>query len=434
MTDTTQRLRAVFLAALMLVSVFAGTIAFAGSAAASVSGSSASNVAGGFADVQQTVQVQGTAVGGEGGNDTYVLDFEGASTSIVSAGGSVTDAEVTSTGSDDSVTRAAMVDGNNVKVSVADGGTGDSGAVSFTVTVTWDLTDVAADGTSYGVNIDQYDSATSTSTSGTETVNFGAIERVTNGGTSTDNIVVGDTAQSINGTAVTLADANGSTVKVYYNLTTLANHGVDLDSLNIDNVQVTGATFDSSSVSSNSGVTVAELTFTGASSSFTVNGLDLTGLDTSNAVSASGLAYEVNASVGTSSDSRFDSSNGNAPGAESPATATFKITSDVTKSSSYKVLSKDHNSPAVVFQGQTAFTNGFKADTTVTLRRNTSSGSTYVDEYTADTDGQLVFDTDDLQDGENYFVRGTGSNTNTTTAYFEVIKQSLTLSTSDTSV
>ncbi|UIP00277.1 surface glycoprotein [Halobaculum sp. CBA1158] len=81
----------------------------------------------------------------------------------------------------------------------------------------------------------------------------------------------------------------------------------------------------------------------------------------------------------------------------------------------------------LVFQGQTVYSNEFGNGETVQLRRNTSSGSSFVEEGTANDDGEITFETADLQES-NYFLRGSSTGD---TAFFEVAEQNIDVSADD---
>ncbi|WP_369680782.1 BGTF surface domain-containing protein [Halorubellus sp. JP-L1] len=73
----------------------------------------------------------------------------------------------------------------------------------------------------------------------------------------------------------------------------------------------------------------------------------------------------------------------------------------------------------MVFQGQTATFSGFDNDATVTLRENTSDdGSTYRNEYEADSTGQVEFDTSDYEGA--FVLRGPNNEVG-----FEIVEQTL---------
>jgi surface glycoprotein (TIGR04207 family)/PGF-CTERM protein len=152
------------------------------------------------------------------------------------------------------------------------------------------------------------------------------------------NIGIGSSqAQDINGITVQPSSStfSDSEAKVYVRLTNLRDVGAELDSAGLSNFQVSGASGASASaekINSNSGETVATVSVSGISgaSSFTLD-FDLAGIDTT-AVDdpTTGLDYEIAATEGSTTDSSFDGSNGNAPDGTSAGQATsgtFEISS-----------------------------------------------------------------------------------------------------------
>ncbi|WP_460538313.1 surface glycoprotein, partial [Haloplanus salinarum] len=88
MTGNSTKIRAVVLAALMVFSVFAGTVALSGTAAADVSNignTNATDVTAGSSGQAQTVSFNAT--GGSGGTDNFTLVYSGSGASDVTAAG-----------------------------------------------------------------------------------------------------------------------------------------------------------------------------------------------------------------------------------------------------------------------------------------------------------------------------------------------------------
>jgi hypothetical protein len=128
--------------------------------------------------------------------------------------------------------------------------------------------------------------------------------------------------QQINDTRI--EGVTDSTIKVYYNVTTLETHNVGLGSLGVKNFTVTNGS--AGSVSVNQGTfEVVELTIKNLGGFNATNvSFELKGLDTTNATNDTSVTYDVNVTEGTSSDSRFDGSTG-APGVDDVQTDTFAI-------------------------------------------------------------------------------------------------------------
>ncbi|WP_380680469.1 PGF-CTERM sorting domain-containing protein [Salinigranum sp. GCM10025319] len=141
MTDYNDKIRAVVLAALMVLSVFAGTVAFAGTASAAVSNlsdASAADVTAGSASVTQEVSVNVTN-DGAGSPDTVTLDY--------SAGGNPTSASVSG---DSDVSGTAAVSGTDVTVDLAGANSAPGG--TLIVEVTHDLSTAdSADGVTLSI-------------------------------------------------------------------------------------------------------------------------------------------------------------------------------------------------------------------------------------------------------------------------------------------
>ncbi|QGX95862.1 major cell surface glycoprotein [Haloplanus rallus] len=117
MTGNSTKIRAVVLAALMVFSVFAGTVALSGTAAADVSNignTNATDVTAGSSGQVQTVSFNAT--GGSGGTENFTLDYAGVN-DVTAA--SITDSDVTVSGSlDDADTSVnnTTVSGDNIVV------------------------------------------------------------------------------------------------------------------------------------------------------------------------------------------------------------------------------------------------------------------------------------------------------------------------------
>jgi len=86
------------------------------------------------------------------------------------------------------------------------------------------------------------------------------------------------------------------------------------------------------------------------------------------------------------------------------------------------------NNGSLVFQGQTVYGSGFGADKTLTLRRVTDSGTSFVRQISADADGEVVASTSGLSAGDYRLVNGDNR------LDFEVAIQSFSVSADDGAV
>ena len=134
--------RAVILSALMVLSVFGGTVAFSGTAAAivtDISGASAQDVQAGETTIEQTVTFDVTL---EGGPDTVDLEISTSSSTPTVDGNS----EVSLTGDTSDVSLSSVDDDNRGEVEIGLDDTTDNGAhtVTVDVTVTHDTTGFAS--------------------------------------------------------------------------------------------------------------------------------------------------------------------------------------------------------------------------------------------------------------------------------------------------
>jgi len=146
MTSKTDKLRAVFLTALMIGSVFAAGVAFTGSAAAAANDVGAVSASDVTADQTSTTQTASLVVEGNNAasNQTVTINTSAAR----DAGVTVSSATVTS---DNATDATATVNGNgNVDVEVDDGATAAGADYSVTVSITHDTSGVsAASGVTY---------------------------------------------------------------------------------------------------------------------------------------------------------------------------------------------------------------------------------------------------------------------------------------------
>jgi surface glycoprotein (TIGR04207 family) len=142
MTDYNDKIRAVVLAALMVLSVFAGTVAFAGTASATVSSFSNPSVADvqtGSSGTTQSVTIDVETDASSGNNVT--IDYDTANITGVSVN-SIADTRSAS---------AVVVDADTVNVTIDDGTADGADTGTLDLTVTHNLTGVS---TEAGVNVD----------------------------------------------------------------------------------------------------------------------------------------------------------------------------------------------------------------------------------------------------------------------------------------
>ncbi|RMB12509.1 major cell surface glycoprotein (TIGR04216 family), partial [Haloplanus aerogenes] len=158
MTERNTQIRAVILAALMVFSVFAGTVALSGTAAADVSNignTNATDVTAGSSGQTQTVSFNAT--GGSSGDETFTLVYSDSGLSDVTAA-SISDTDVTVTGegsvNNTSVSNGDIVVGiDNVNTTTTD--------LSNQTSVSIDATVDVASGISTGSRTLDIDTATS---------------------------------------------------------------------------------------------------------------------------------------------------------------------------------------------------------------------------------------------------------------------------------
>jgi PGF-CTERM protein/surface glycoprotein (TIGR04207 family) len=140
MTDTSRQLRAVFLAALLVLSVLAGTVAFAGTAGAVTDSAVASNVAADDEDATQRIAFTPT----DADTETVTLDYSGQSNIVVEdarvRGGDGTVDSVT----DDVVTIGNTTDSDRVTVDLDLDSSDSTEGATKQVTITENDTSVTA--------------------------------------------------------------------------------------------------------------------------------------------------------------------------------------------------------------------------------------------------------------------------------------------------
>ncbi|WP_318568415.1 surface glycoprotein [Salinigranum marinum] len=212
MTDNNNKIRAVVLAALMVLSVFAGTIAFTGTAAAtlnSVSGASAGDVTANAAGTTHTVEFT-TEIPASSTGNVVEIDY---------AAGNVTSVSTISLSDPDGGTNASDVSVSSSPSIPASGTTtfqfeldDTADADPETVTVSFDVThDLSAVGATSGVGIDINDGAGG-ATDGTTTFDVVADDRP--GGTITDTAYLGESGVDLRGVSG-ISGAAGDSATLY---------------------------------------------------------------------------------------------------------------------------------------------------------------------------------------------------------------------------
>ncbi|MFB6236594.1 MAG: BGTF surface domain-containing protein [Halopenitus sp.] len=212
---------------------------------------------------------------------------------------------------------------------------------------------------------------------------------------------------------------------MYINVTALRDQGVDLDSLGVGTFNATNATAGQTNVNHNDGSTTVRLELTDINgSTVTINTVNLTQIDASNAKGAPGLTYYTAFTNGTTSDSSLDGQNDHVDSSSGVAMNPFTLNleGDTTVDPS--------TNGSLVFQGQSVLATGFNSGESVVLRRGVPGDSTFVKEYTADGNGEVVVDSANLA-ADDYFLRGQTSGTEVD---FEVAIQSLDVTFADSSV
>jgi len=323
-----ERLRAVVLAALMVGSVFAGTVALSGTAAASISGvnptgvggDGVSDIAGDQTSVQQNVTFNVTT---DGASDNVKLNLSSFTSSGASYVSGSYEAKLLVNDSDFSLISDRFETSNNTAILEIGNTSGvtpteaTSGRIS--VNVSFDTTGVAPGTYSHDI--------TDSSDTSQATVSFDVTQPIPAGDFT--NVTKGDRNQTFfSAIQVNVPDNSTSTAKVYINISSLENNGVDVDSVTAPDgsfplVTSGPATYNASgsTFTQNGDANVLELEFINVpeNGSFAIDntGQPLIGeFDSSqaNTVTRPNFLYHyVAASSGTTSDSRYDASGGSQP-------------------------------------------------------------------------------------------------------------------------
>jgi len=322
-TTTAEQARAVFLAAIVVVSMVG--IGFAGTAAANataLTGQSATDVAVDQDSVTQEVTFDVTL--GANTNDTVTINTSEAR----AEGATISDASLSTVSTETglNVTDVTVNGDDNVDVSIEDDSSSEaSGTVSIHIQHdTQGLTDT--DG-SQDVTYDLSDSDDSISS----TVSFGTDQQGIVAGGSPEDVGSSQQTQTINNTRVFVGDVSGDSVFVHYEISDLVNQGVDVDSVSgfapssFELVDGSGefTSSETTKLVDNDGNYVATLEVANTGSDYVEFNTTTAGtFDASNADSATGLNYSVAASFGQI-DSNLDGNDG-AP-TDSPYTNDFEL-------------------------------------------------------------------------------------------------------------
>jgi len=177
-----------------------------------------------------------------------------------------------------------------------------------------------------------------------------------------------------------------------------------------------GATVNSVSQNSFNGTNASFVSATGSS-----NEIVVTTSNTDNASFTLSATVEVTwPSVSSTTDGDVSITVDDSDGSSGTVTKSGLLTITDTTSG-------NKTSPTLVFQGQTVLANGFNPGDLQLRRVTGSKSSTFVRGLTADSTGQVVVDSSNLDGGETYFV----TSSSTSAQYFEVAVQSLTVSADD---
>ncbi|AEN04599.1 hypothetical protein Halar_0829 [halophilic archaeon DL31] len=233
-------------------------------------------------------------------------------------------------------------------------------------------------------------------------------------------IALTGTAAAVNDTDIAVDEFTNKTV--YESSTTLHTVNFTVKNLSSDPGEDTttitlpsGATVNNVSQNSFNGTNASFVSATGSS-----NKIVVTTNNTDNASFTLSATVEVTWPSVSSDTDGVSITVDDSDGSSVTVTNSGLLTITDTKTASAE------SSPTLVFQGQTVLANGFHSGD-VQLRRGGSESSTFVRGLTADSTGQVVVDSSNLDGGETYFVTGSS----TSAQYFEVAVQSLTVSADD---
>jgi len=334
--DRRKQARAVLLAVLMVGSVFGGTIAFAGGAAAAatdISGTQSSDIVVDDDQAQQDIQFNVTVE--DSTSETVIVN----TSALRDAGAevsSISNRNVSQNQSDDGSSSIELGNNNNVEITLPDEGQV-NGGTEFDVRfeIEYDTSGVE---TTSGDSLSFPVQTLNATGSANGSVSFDAVDDVASAGSPTD-LPIGDSIdQSIE--TIDLNTGGNEDGFVYVNVTGVENYNVDTDSLSAGDITAVGddtAGESTKTVNTNNQATVFYFSVEDANSdgSVTIDTANLTAFDTSGAQSAD-LDYEVAMTMGATPDSSLNAAGDapdNAPNADDFSTTSFAIGDTVDDSS-----------------------------------------------------------------------------------------------------
>jgi len=311
--ETIDRLRALTLAVLMVVSVFGGTIAFSGAAlAANVSAGntgSPTDLAVSPSDDVVEQQISGIEITGSSGfNSELVLDISSLANAGVDVGSLTTDdISISSEGTDDN-TGVSAINGNQITFTVDDADSDEDAVVDIVIN--------GLDTSGASTNTDLTYTVSADGEEAQATDSFEITERVTSAGTPSDlEVGQSSTSQTITDISVipgtteaTSMGSNNQPVKtdVFIDVSSLIDNGLSesqVGSISVGTVEVTGATWSgNSNINANSGNGVIRLRFSEYDANgFTIDSVTLNSINTQDATETTDVTYDVTATVTDSS-------------------------------------------------------------------------------------------------------------------------------------
>lgn len=240
-------------------------------------------------------------------------------------------------------------------------------------------------------------------------------------------IALTGTAAAVNGNDIAVNEFTNTTVDE--SSTTLHTVNFTVENLSSDPGDDTttitlpsGATVNSVSQNSFNGTNASFVSATGSS-----NEIVVTTNNTDNTSFTLSATVEVTwPSVSSTTDGDVSITVDDSDGSSGTVTNSGLLT--ITDTASANKTASAESSPTLVFQGQTVLADGFNPGDLQLRRVTGSSSSTFVRGLTADSTGQVVVDSSNLDGGETYFVTNGSS---TSAQYFEVAIQTLDASVDD---
>jgi len=398
MTDNTQEARSLILAALMVFSVFAGTVALTGTAAAGTSntteidGNVSPNNVSTNSQHPYSVSVNLSDVNTSDSTSDAYAQFHFApefDLSSASVSGQMVDGNKSGSSAGTSVSQNINTTTNTVNITWSDGANVQG---LENVTVSFDISQVNALGTANFYSLNTSTDVDADSSLDVNEQQFATIE-------------VGDTA------------TGSSTASVTFNNQTTTGDSVNIANASLSDggfVVLHNATELSTGDATGSVIDVSDYLSPGSHSDVTVN------FSSSISESQSIVAMTHFDSDGEETYD-FVTSGGSDDG---PYTSDRSAVTD-----SAFVNANAISNGAIVYQGQTVVATNFDSGGEVVLRSGTPGGdSTFENSYVADSDATVDYSSADLQTGQDYYLEGTGGHVVT----FEVVSQNLDLTVDDT--